>query len=72
MDLIECCLGNVTSDARRELHDSDEQVRVAICLDRCGTCCERPFLIVDGDVRKAESFSTLLGGLDRCEEGSER
>lgn len=69
MTLVECCVGNVTADARKELHESDVQVREAICLDRCGTCWERPFLIVDGELRTDESYSDLLRSLERLEGG---
>ncbi len=72
MTLIECCLGNVTAEARRELRESDGQVRETICLDRCGTCCASPFLIVDGELREDESFSDLLCSFDRQQEGDER
>ena len=67
MTLIECCLANVTPAARTTLHESDARVREAFCLDRCGTCCETPFLIVDGQFRDGDSFSDLLDGFDRLE-----
>lgn len=71
MTLVECCLANVTSDARTELHRSDARVREAFCLDRCGTCCETPFLVVDGEFREGESFSDLVRALDRRREGDD-
>ena len=64
MTFIECCLANVTPDARTNLQESDARVREAFCLDRCGTCCETPFLIVDGEFRDGESFSDLLATIE--------
>lgn len=72
MPLVECCLANVTPVARTTLHESDARVREAFCLDRCGTCCETPFLIVDGEFRDGDSFSDLLDKLELLREPEDR
>lgn len=68
MTLVECCLGNVTADLRQKLHESDHRVREAMCLDRCGQCCDRSFLIVDGTMLEADSPAALLSLLERRQE----
>lgn len=67
MALIECCLSNVSADARAALDESDQRVREAICLDRCGDCYAEPFLVVDGDLRKGESHQKLLYSIEDSE-----
>jgi uncharacterized protein YuzB (UPF0349 family) len=64
MALIECCLSNVSSDARVALADSDHDIRESLCLDRCGECYARPFLIVEGELRSGGSHHDLLAALD--------
>lgn len=64
MALLECCLSNVSSDARVALNDADYEVREAFCLDRCGRCYDDPFLVIDGKVRTGESHRDLLRALD--------
>jgi uncharacterized protein YuzB (UPF0349 family) len=72
MTLVECCLSNVSSDARAVLDESDHEIRESFCLDRCGTCYEQPFLIVDGELSVATSFEDLLDPLADSEEEVER
>lgn len=64
MSLIECCLSNVSADARRALADSDHRVRETICLDRCGTCYTDAFFIVDGELTRGGSHEDLLKCID--------
>lgn len=64
MALLECCLSNVSSDARVALDESDHQVRETFCLDRCGDCYDRPFLVVDGELRTGGSHGDLIESLD--------
>lgn len=64
MALLECCLSNVSSDARIALDQSDHEVRETICLDRCGDCYDQPFLVVDGDLQTGSSHRELLRSLD--------
>lgn len=60
MALIECCLSNVASEARIALDESDHEVRESFCLDRCGDCYTRPFLVVDGELRSGDSHDDIL------------
>lgn len=64
MALLECCLSNVSSDARVALNESDHEIREAFCLDRCGQCYDDPFLVVNGDLRTGDSHRDLLRLLD--------
>ena len=64
MALIECCLSNVSSDARTALNESDHEVREAICLDRCGDCYDRSFVVVDGDLWIGDSHRDILRSID--------
>lgn len=64
MALVECCLSNVSADARIALDESDHEVRETFCLDRCGDCYDRPFLVVDGELRTGDSHEVLLESLD--------
>lgn len=64
MALVECCLSNVSSDARVALNESDHDVREALCLDRCGTCYDQPFLVVDGELQQGNSHQQLLQSFD--------
>lgn len=67
MALLECCLSNVSLDARVALDESDHEIRETICLDRCGDCYAQPFLVVDGDIYTGETHRDLLESLD-CEQ----
>lgn len=69
MTLLECCLGNVSSDGLAALKDSEYKLNETICLDRCGACYDRPFLIVDGELRTGESHEEIL---DSLENGTQR
>lgn len=64
MALLECCLSNVSSDVRVALDKSDHEVREAFCLDRCGDCYDRAFLVVDGELQAGDSHADLLESLD--------
>lgn len=64
MAFVECCLSNVSSEARVALDESNHEVREAFCLDRCGRCHERPFLVVDGALRDGQAFEGLLRDID--------
>lgn len=64
MTLIECCLSNVSFEARTALDESEHRVRETVCLDRCGDCHATPFLVVDGDVRTSNSHRALLQSVD--------
>lgn len=60
MALIECCLHNVSSEARDVLHRTDHTVRERLCLDRCGDCDRQPFVVVDGTLELGTSHRDLL------------
>jgi uncharacterized protein YuzB (UPF0349 family) len=67
MALVEYCLSNVSVDARVALDNSDHEVRETICLDRCGDCHRRPFLVVDSELRTGDSHRELLRSIeDEC------
>lgn len=72
MAFIECCLHNVSSDARTTLNESDHTVREAICLERCGECDEGSFLVVDGTFRTGSSHGDLLDSLEDLQTESDR
>lgn len=50
VSLIECCVRNVDDGVRRRLREGDNTVRVRPCLEHCGVCRVRPFLVVDGEL----------------------
>lgn len=64
MALIECCLSNVSGTTRTALDESEHSVRETICLDRCGTCYENAFFVVDGELHTDESHRDLIERLD--------
>lgn len=57
---VECCVNNVTADARAVLDETVHEVRFSFCLDHCGTCYEEPFLVVDGELRTGRSHEDIL------------
>jgi uncharacterized protein YuzB (UPF0349 family) len=61
---VEYCLDNVDSATRRRLGGLDEvPVTEQRCLQRCGDCYSGPFLVVDGELRTAETHGALLNAL---------
>lgn len=64
MTLLECCLSNVSSETRVALDESPYRVRESICLDRCGTCYDGAFLLVDGALEVGESHRSLLESVE--------
>ena len=72
MALVECCLSNVSSDARITLNESTHDVRETFCLDRCGVCYDRPFLIVDGEFHDGGEYHDFLCDLDVEDGGHEK
>lgn len=71
MVLLECCLNNVSSAARIALDKSDHDVRETFCLDRCGDCYDRSFLVVDDELRTSDSHADLLESVDDQLKGHE-
>ncbi|KZN23431.1 hypothetical protein A4G99_15730 [Haladaptatus sp. R4] len=60
---IEYCLSNVEEDVRCRLREvgADEHP----CLEHCGICYARPFLVVDGTLRDGDDHEELLDGSRR-------
>ena len=57
---VEYCLANVDAETRALLWN-----RGAVehsCLDACGLCYRRPFLVIDSDIETDRSHAELLGG----------
>lgn len=48
--IIECCVRNVDNGVSDRLRESGDAVRIRPCLERCGLCRDRPFLVVDGEL----------------------
>lgn len=59
--VIECCVRNVAEEDLRRLEAENETVRVRPCLERCGTCRDEPFLVVDGDPVTGPAVERRLG-----------
>lgn len=58
-------MSNLTSDGRKVLDESDNDVRLSFCLDRCGQCYDQPFVVADGDLVTGNSYQDVeqkLGG----------
>jgi uncharacterized protein YuzB (UPF0349 family) len=64
MTLLECCLSDVSSDGLAALKNSEYDLNEKICLDRCGVCYDRPFLIVDGELHTGDSHKEILNSLE--------
>jgi uncharacterized protein YuzB (UPF0349 family) len=68
---IQCCLDNVDATTRSRVQAGgttvDATVQFRPCLQRCGTCYEGSFLIIDGDLRRGESHEGLLADLARAD-----
>jgi len=61
---VEYCLDNVDSTTRRRLDGIDGvTVTEERCLQRCGDCHSESFLVVDGELRTAETHAALLAAL---------
>lgn len=56
---VEYCISNVDPDRRVRIEASDATVRAASCLQRCGRCYERPFLVLDGEFVAGDHLNTL-------------
>ena len=59
-ELVECCVHNLTGDSREPVDRIDDEVRMSFCLDRCGTCYEGPFLVIDGKLQAGGSYKEIL------------
>lgn len=57
---IEYCVNNVTSAARKRIETCSGGAQGYPCLERCGTCRQDPFLVVDGEIHRAETHRELL------------
>lgn len=68
MVFIECCLSNVTTDSRLALNEVGHEVRETMCLDRCGTCHDQPFLVIDGDIHTGDSHQNLINSVVATDE----
>lgn len=60
---VECCANNLDMDAWTALRDSEMEFDQQYCLQRCGICHDSPFLVVDGEVRRGDSYTELLDAL---------
>lgn len=60
--LVEYCLANVTRTQRERLDDAEVRTRSVGCLDRCGTCHRKRFLVLDGTVIVDEDRIRNLAG----------
>lgn len=38
----------------------EDEVRISYCLDRCGTCYEESFLVIDGELASGPSYEEIL------------
>ena len=65
---IEYCVNNITSGDRGRIDAAADETRGYPCLERCGTCKRKSFLVVDGQLRRGENHRSLLGLLDGGEE----
>lgn len=59
-ELVECCVHNLTGGTGGAIDRSDPELRVSFCLDRCGTCYDEPFLVIDGEVTTGQSYEEIL------------
>ena len=62
--LIEYCMDNVDRRVRNRLRELDGTAERQ-CLQRCGTCCRSPFLVVDGDLVTKDDHEALLRTVGR-------
>ena len=58
--MLEYCLGNVDAPTRSRLEQLESPARERLCLQRCGTCWQQPFLVADGTVHTGPDHETLL------------
>lgn len=57
---VECCTNNLSMDEWADLRESEIGVDQQYCLQRCGVCHDGPFMIVDGEMVRGESYDELL------------
>jgi len=65
---VEYCVNNVTSPERALIEECDGDTVGYPCLERCGTCQQTSFLVVDGELRREESHRKLIGQSDGGDE----
>jgi uncharacterized protein YuzB (UPF0349 family) len=58
--VINYCLSNIDEVTRTLLRRSEFEVVEDFCLNRCGTCYEGPFLVVEGRLFTGESHQAIL------------
>lgn len=66
--LIEYCRHNGDCATNDLLLESDFDVDVRFCLDRCGQCYRSPFLVVDGEVVCGETHERIVNDLRESED----
>lgn len=60
--MIEYCLSNVDEEIRCQLNHTEEGTHEYTCLEHCGVCYARPFLVVDGRLREGDDHREILDG----------
>ncbi|WP_169051772.1 DUF1450 domain-containing protein [Halorhabdus amylolytica] len=61
--VVEYCVNNVTPDVRERLATASVDSRGLPCLERCGVCRTDAFLVVDGELCRADGHGALLAAL---------
>lgn len=56
---VEYCLSSCTTGLRSLRDESGVDVRQRRCLEHCGVCRRRPFVVVDGDLVVAPELSSI-------------
>lgn len=57
--IIQYCISNVDPDRRARLEATDAAVRATSCLQRCGSCYEGAFLVLDGEFVAGDHLDLL-------------
>lgn len=57
---IEYCQSNLPTEAREQITTTPVRILEMNCLEHCGHCYRRPFLVVDAEFVCGESHSQLL------------
>ncbi len=58
--LISYCISNVDGETRAMLNRCDIEVVEDMCLQRCGVCFDRPFLIADDEMVTGNSHNEIV------------
>ncbi|SIR74756.1 Uncharacterized protein YuzB, UPF0349 family [Haladaptatus litoreus] len=65
--MIEYCLSNIDEEVRCQLNHADVETTEYTCLEHCGICYARPFLLADGRIKEGQNHEEIFNNLEKVE-----